>query len=64
MKRRDFLKAAAATAIAAPYIGLPSAGRSEEEAWTFEPELLASLDNGIPRILESQKPNGQFGSEP
>jgi hypothetical protein len=32
--------------------------------WKPEPELLSSLDAGIPGILESQKENGQFGTEP
>jgi hypothetical protein len=64
MRRREFLKAAAATAISAPCIGWPTSGFGEAETWTPEPELLESLDNGIPRILESQRPNGQFGREP
>ena len=32
--------------------------------WKPEPELLSSLDAGVPGILESQKENGQFGTEP
>jgi hypothetical protein len=32
--------------------------------WNFEPELIQSLDAGVPAILASQKPNGQFGTEP
>ncbi|MDA0840124.1 MAG: hypothetical protein O3B01_18150 [Planctomycetota bacterium] len=34
------------------------------DVWNFEPELLESLDNGVVGILGSQKPNGQFGTEP
>jgi len=34
------------------------------DIWNFEPELLESLDAGVPEILASQKPNGQFGTEP
>jgi len=34
------------------------------QVWKPEPELLASLDAGIPKILGSQKENGQFGTEP
>lgn len=32
--------------------------------WTREPQLLESLDLAVPDILASQKPNGQFGTEP
>lgn len=32
--------------------------------WTREPQLLESLDVAVPEILASQKPNGQFGTEP
>lgn len=34
------------------------------KVWEPEPELLESLDAGIPGILGSQKENGQFGTEP
>ena len=34
------------------------------ESWKPEPELLTSLDAGVPDILASQKENGQFGAEP
>ncbi|MDP6778211.1 MAG: hypothetical protein QGI83_15755 [Candidatus Latescibacteria bacterium] len=32
--------------------------------WKPEPELLASLDDALPGLLDSQKDNGQFGTEP
>ena len=32
--------------------------------WKREPELRAALDDAIPAIIASQKPNGQFGTEP
>ena len=32
--------------------------------WQREPELRSALDDAIPAILASQKPNGQFGTEP
>ena len=35
-----------------------------EKIWKLEPEMLASLDAGVPEILASQKENGQFGTEP
>ncbi|MSS73365.1 MAG: hypothetical protein EXS64_18025 [Candidatus Latescibacteria bacterium] len=35
-----------------------------EKTWKPEPELLTSLDAGVSEILASQKPNGQFGTEP
>ena len=35
-----------------------------EKTWKPEPQLLESLDAGVPEILDSQKANGQFGTEP
>ena len=32
--------------------------------WQREPELQSALDDAIPTIIASQKPNGQFGTEP
>lgn len=32
--------------------------------WKPEPRLLTDLDSAIPGILETQKPNGEFGTEP
>ena len=32
--------------------------------WKPEPELMAAIDEEVPKILASQKGNGQFGSEP
>ena len=32
--------------------------------WKREPELRAALDDAIPAIIDSQKSNGQFGTEP
>lgn len=34
------------------------------KTWQREPELLSALDRAVPEILNSQKDNGQFGSEP
>ena len=34
------------------------------DVWSPEPELLESLDAAVPEILESQKENGEFGTEP
>lgn len=34
------------------------------KTWQREPQLLSALDNAIPDIIDSQKDNGQFGSEP
>ena len=34
------------------------------KTWKPEPQLLESLDAGVPDILASQKENGQFGTEP
>jgi hypothetical protein len=35
-----------------------------EKSWKPEPQLLESLDAGVPEILASQRPDGQFGTEP
>ncbi|HJP29396.1 MAG TPA: hypothetical protein QGF95_02450 [Candidatus Latescibacteria bacterium] len=35
-----------------------------ETPWQPEPELQVHLDEAVPRILVTQKPNGQFGTEP
>ena len=34
------------------------------QTWKPEPELLTSLDDAVPGILDSQKDNGEFGTEP
>ena len=34
------------------------------QTWRPEPELLKSLDDAVPGILDSQNHNGQFGTEP
>ena len=34
------------------------------QTWQLEPEILDALTASIPDTLKSQKPNGQFGSEP
>jgi hypothetical protein len=34
------------------------------ETWSPEPQLRTSLISAVPGILKSQKPNGEFGSEP
>ena len=34
-----------------------------EKSWKPEPQLLESLDAGVPEILASQRPDGQFGRQ-
>jgi hypothetical protein len=40
------------------------ANRDMEEIWSPGPELLRDLDASIEATIASQKPNGQFGTEP
>ena len=34
------------------------------KTWSPEPQLRDSLCDAVPAILDSQKPNGEFGTEP